>query len=238
MSRRLCALVAVVLLVAGCAPPVGASTAAAPAPLVVALGDSVPAGTACDCVPFPDLYAARLYAGAGAIDLAADGYTSADVLAQIRSGEAEDCLRHATTVLIMVGANDAADGFPGAGASGYAEISGRTEENVTAAVREIHAVAGAALPVMVLGYWNVVQDGDAAEFAPGEDVEAAIATDDTNRALAAAAEAGGASFVPTYPLFKGVDGRSDPTGLLAADGDHPNAAGHAVIAAAIPKAFP
>jgi acyl-CoA thioesterase-1 len=230
MIRWACA--AAVVLAAGCAPPAGASAVTAPA--VVAFGDSVPAGSACDCVPFPDLYAARLNGGARAIDLAADGYTSADVLAQLRSGDVEDCLRHATTVLIMVGANDAADGFPGAGAAGYAEIADRTAANVTEAVREIHQVGGAALPVVVLGYWNVVQDGDAAEFGPGEDVEAAIATDDTNRALEAAAEAGGAAFVPTYPLFKGADGRSDPTGLLAADGDHPNAAGHDVIAAAIP----
>ena len=230
------AAAAALLLAAGCAPPAGASAVTAPS--VVAFGDSVPAGSACDCVPFPELYAARLDAGARAIDLAADGYTSADVLAQIRSGEAEDCLRHATTVLIMVGANDAADGFPGAGSSGYAEIADRTAANVTEAVREIHQVAGAGLPVLVLGYWSVVQDGDAAEFGPGEDVEAALATDDTNRALAAAAEAGGASFMPTYPLFKGADGRSDPTGLLAPDGDHPNAAGHEVVAAAILKAFP
>ena len=38
-----------------------------------------------------------------------------------------------------------------------------------------------------------------------------------------------------YPLdlkrrIKGPDGHRDPTGLLADDGDHPNAAGHALIA--------
>ncbi|WP_232323955.1 SGNH/GDSL hydrolase family protein [Catenuloplanes japonicus] len=198
--------------------------------MVVAFGDSVPAGNACDCVPFPELYAQRRPGPARALNLGMDGYTSADLLDEVREADLGD----AVTVLIMVGANDAADAFPGAGAAGYARIAARTEANVAEAVRAIHAATGDGLPVFVIGYWNVVQDGDAAAYGPGEDEEAAVATEDVNRALAEAAAQTGATFVPTYPLFKGVDGRADPTGLLAEDGDHPNEAGHQVIAAAIP----
>ena len=37
----------------------------------------------------------------------------------------------------------------------------------------------------------------------------------------------------TYVMFKGTDGKTDPTPLLAADGDHPSARGHQRIAQAL-----
>ena len=36
-----------------------------------------------------------------------------------------------------------------------------------------------------------------------------------------------------YAAFKGEHAERDPTNLLAADGDHPNAAGHRLIAQAL-----
>jgi lysophospholipase L1-like esterase len=44
--------------------------------------------------------------------------------------------------------------------------------------------------------------------------------------------------VPTYTVFKGANGRTDPTSLLAPDGDHPNALGHRLIAQALLGALP
>ena len=42
----------------------------------------------------------------------------------------------------------------------------------------------------------------------------------------------------TYVVFKGADGKTDPTSLLAADGDHPNARGHQRIAQALARVLP
>jgi len=94
--------------------------------------------------------------------------------------------------------------------------------------------------VVVLGYWNVVLDGrvGATEYGPDEARAAADATTRVNDALRDAAAATGATYVPTLAAFHGDDGTLDPTRLLAADGDHPNAAGHAAIAALIPPLPP
>ena len=48
----------------------------------------------------------------------------------------------------------------------------------------------------------------------------------------------GATYISTLPAFHGQDGTRDPTNLLAPDGDHPNAAGHAAIAALLPALPP
>ena len=54
---------------------------------VVAVGDSVPSGGGCECRAFPDTYAARSAARVGAVastvNLAVDGYTSAEVRSQV-----------------------------------------------------------------------------------------------------------------------------------------------------------
>jgi lysophospholipase L1-like esterase len=63
------------------------------------------------------------------------------------------------------------------------------------------------------------------------------ATDRLTRAandqIATAARAEGAGYVDLYTAFKGERAERNPTTLLATDGDHPNAAGHRVIAAAL-----
>jgi acyl-CoA thioesterase-1 len=64
------------------------------------------------------------------------------------------------------------------------------------------------------------------------------ATTYANNAILGAARATGATYVPTYPVFKGANGRTDPTSLLAPDGDHPNALGHRLIAQALLGALP
>jgi lysophospholipase L1-like esterase len=223
--RRLTALL-VALMVSGCATAPARPTS--PRPSVVTLGDSVAVGTACGCDPFPALYARAQHATD--VDLARGGATAADVRAGL--GGMRDDLSSAAEVIIMIGANDMADVF--GQPSRYASVAAGVEDDVAAAVtaiRHLHNV-----PVIVLGYWNVVQDGQVGAAAYGADGvrDAARATSLVNQALQEAAAQTGADYVSTAAAFHGDDGGRDPTGLLSPDGDHPNAAGQAAIAALIP----
>ncbi|WP_083972551.1 SGNH/GDSL hydrolase family protein [Actinoplanes awajinensis] len=203
---------------------------------VLALGDSVPAGTACGCVPFPGLYARRLAGNAHTINLARPGIVSADVLAQAGDPADRPAFRSASVIVIMIGANDLAAVFDADGdTAAYRRAAGTVEANVAAALERIRAVRRPSVPVLVVGYWNVLEDGDAAQqdYSADDTARAAVITGYTNDALRAAAAAGAATFVPTLTAFKGADGTADPTRLLADDGDHPNAEGHATIAAAL-----
>jgi lysophospholipase L1-like esterase len=107
-------------------------------------------------------------------------------------------------------------------------------QNVISAIRAIDGVRSTR--VVVLGYWNVVQDGQVAQTSYGTaGVKRSVtATKYANDGLREAAGLTHATFISTDPAFHGTDGSHDPTGLLAADGDHPNAAGHAAIAALLP----
>jgi lysophospholipase L1-like esterase len=226
--RRLVPLVALSLL-AGCAQP----TTPAPAMrTVVTLGDSVPAGAACGCDPFPSRYAKSQ--DATDVNLAEGGFTSADVLAQVP--DERDVLATAAETVIMVGANDLADAFESG--DPFPPAAATVRSDVAATITEITEIR--PMPVIVLGYWNVVLDGQVAEqqYSSDEVHESAEATRYANDALRAAAQQAGATFVPTEEAFHGDDGGKDPTGLLAPDGDHPNAAGHAAIAALIPPLPP
>ncbi|MFG1604935.1 SGNH/GDSL hydrolase family protein [Actinoplanes sp. NPDC049265] len=231
MRRRGPALMLATALLGACAPP---PATAVPAAVVVTLGDSVPAGNACGCRPFPDLYARHL--GARSVNLAAGGATTTDVARLLDTPTAQSAVRQASTVLIMVGANDAAQAFPGGAPAAYRTIAGDVQSQVTAMVRRLHDLDGGQVRVLVLGYWNVVEDGAVArtDYDAAETAEATEATTVLNEHLAAAARASWATYVSTRAALKGADGSADPTGLLAADGDHPNAQGHAAIAAALP----
>lgn len=203
------------------APPVGV-------PVVVTLGDSVPAGTACDCEPFPDVYAR----GQNAVseNLAVAGYTSADVRAQVDG--VRSALSAADEVLLMIGANDLAKAFDDD--ASYEGAADTMQANVTATISTIETIHRTT--VVVLGYWDVVEDGKvgAENYGPSGVRSATSATTFANDALMAAARQTGATYISTDVAFHGSDGSQDPTDLLAADGDHPNAAGHAAIAALIP----
>ncbi|GAB1691649.1 SGNH/GDSL hydrolase family protein [Krasilnikovia sp. M28-CT-15] len=236
MIRRAVALLGVAVL-GGCA-------AAAPMPTtapltVVTFGDSVAAGTDCDCTPFPDLYAGRI--GAHSINLAEAGSTAADVAAELDTDEGTEAVRGANVVLLMAGANDVADAFDAnTGEQGYAQAADSVQREVTAALTRVRELRGPGVEVLVVGYWNVVEDGDVARVDYGDDgvAEAASATRYTDDALRRAAAAGGAAYLDTSAAFKGADGRANPTALLAEDGDHPNARGQAAIAAAVYEALP
>ena len=198
-------------------------------PSVVTLGDSVAAGAECDCDPFPALYAK----GQHAIDvnLAESGATAADVRDELPDDSA--ALSRAAEVLIMIGANDVADTIDDP--TTYSAAAAGVQDDVTATIAGIEK--SHSVPVIVLGYWNVVLDGQVGQETYGPDGvrAAAQATSMINNALAAAASTNTkAEYITTEPAFHGDDGTHDPTDLLASDGDHPNAAGQAAIAALLP----
>jgi lysophospholipase L1-like esterase len=233
-SARRAAAALLVAALAGCGTIQPSAAAPAPTgePVVVTLGDSVPAGTACACDPFPVTYARTVHAVSE--NLAVPGYTSADVLAQIPGVRSR--LASADEVVLMIGANDLAAAFD-AGTS-FTAAAGTMQQNVTASIRAIDAVRRTT--VLVLGYWNVVQDGHVAEasYGPSGVKRSITATEDANDGLRAAAQQTDATYISTGAAFHGSDGTRDPTGLLASDGDHPNAAGHAAIAALLPPITP
>jgi acyl-CoA thioesterase I len=217
----------VLLILAGC-------STAAPAPSgprVVTVGDSVPAGTACGCTPFPDLYAHRV--GAASDNLADPGATSQDTLTELGATATRAAVTGARTVLVMTGANDVAAVFDRDEKS-YTAVAATVQSNVTAIVDTVHRLRPSA-PVLVFGYWNVVEDGDVGRADYGDDgvAEAARATAACNEALRRAATSTGATYVDTAAAFQ-----HDPTALLTADGDHPNATGHAALAAVAYAARP
>jgi acyl-CoA thioesterase I len=230
------------LAVAGCAGPVP-SLPSEPAgtPVVVTLGDSVPAGTACDCDPFPDRYARLVSPAAVSVNLARPGDTSADVRTEVGDGAVRADLRRATVVLIMVGANDLAAAFAGGqDDAAYQASAGNVQANVAATVDAVARAHGTPVTVLVLGYWNVVKDGAAGLAAYGAAglASAHSATRYCNLALRRAAQQTGARYVPTTTTFRGDHHTLDPTGMLAPDGDHPNAAGQEAIAEEVYAAVP
>jgi lysophospholipase L1-like esterase len=201
---------------------------------VVGLGDSVPAGNACGCTSFVSLVGTAWHVAVR--NLARGVYTSADVLAQERR-------LHLTggggrTTIVTVGANDfdadllsrpgyrAADGF-----SGYAATFRALQHNLAALLPQLPGT------VLVTGYWNVFLDGEVGRARGSAYVRDSDAlTRRVNDVLERAAVAAGATYVDLYGPFKG-DGDRDDSALLAPDGDHPSAAGHALIAAVLDGAI-
>ncbi len=243
------------LLAAGCsAPSEGApagpeaSAANSPSPSgttartwsIVALGDSVPAGSACGCTPYPQLSGEDLASPPDrTVTVANDavgGYTTDDVLTQLQSDPAViDRVRAADVVEVEVGANDVGySSSCGTSVACYQPTVPVIEKNLAAVVARVHALtSGHPVLVVLLDYWSVWLGGQYAA-AQGEAYVAAAAevTDQVNAVIASTASATSSAYVDLRTAFKGPDHAYDETHYLAPDGDHPNAAGHAQIAAA------
>ena len=225
-----------------------AVAAAGKDPVVVGLGNSVPSGAACSCQNFVSAYAALVAAATNTRAVvdndAVAGSTSADVVNQLARAVIQAQVKAATTVLIMTGANDYNDAFDqvslGAPApQTYGPVATAVQDNVTAVVQEIHSL-NAAAHVVILDYWAAMEDGAVAarDYDPPTMAASVASTTSVNQALAVAAKATNAIYVSTYTAMKGANGAVDPTALLAPDGDHPDAAGHQVIAKAIYAVLP
>jgi len=129
---------------------------------IVALGDSVPRGSNCDCRPYPELTADDLAASGvrsvTATNDAVGGATSADVLDQLESdGTAIDHVRNAGAIEIEIGANDV--GYSkscGTTVDCYAPRIPQIERNLSSIVRRVDALtAGHRTLVVFLDYWSV-----------------------------------------------------------------------------------
>jgi lysophospholipase L1-like esterase len=207
---------------------------------IVALGDSVPRGTNCDCTPYPRLTADGLTSSTGAgvteTNDSVAGYTTSNVLHQVESdSEVIDHLHGANVVEIEVGANDV----------GYTKACGTTVEcyapriptiqkNLDAIVSRVHELAsGRKVLVVLLDYWSVWLGGKYAD-AKGDAYVAAAKemTDRVNTVIKSTASNSGSAYVDLRAAFKGPDYAYDETHYLSSDGDHPNAEGHKQIAAA------
>jgi len=265
-ARRLLALV--VLLASGVGLSASAQPAHAPRPTVVplhaqlspslagpmvnlvAVGDSVPAGSGCGCTPFPDRYAGSLAATTGRkVAVSNDGMpglTSPGLLTRLQDGQGVAADVAAADILtITIGANDfdyaqADPSCPGGAVACFDSQLAELSHDLNSILARV-AVLRHHSPTTVLltGYWDIWEDGQVAAFtgppyvAIGDEL-----TRQVNQRLQQSANAGGAIYVDLSAPFRGRSGKDDDTGLLAGDGDHPNAAGHQTIAQALLAATP
>jgi lysophospholipase L1-like esterase len=216
---------------------------------VVGIGDSVTSGNACGCKAFVGLYATALASqqdlSASSVNLGVDGWTSAQLLQNLtQPGTFRDQIAKADILLVTIGANDLLPLESRQAAGCPAGCYGPLVNNVGRNVGLIVAAARAAGPsrhatILVTDYWNVFQDGDVGNTENGGAFQSW--SDELTRAESAAvcsaARRAGATCVSLYGPFKG-NGARNPTGLLAADGDHPNSAGHQLIASTLLASTP
>ena len=205
---------------------------------VVGLGDSVPAGSACACADYVSLLAGRLGDNVTSTNLAVPGQTTSGLLDQLSSADVRSALADADVVVVTIGANDveatdpsdcdSADDEPQCYSDELAALTPNLDR-VAAAVAAEATRPGAR--ILLTGYWNVFLDGTAARAKGADYMRVADAvTREVNGRISAAAAAHNAVFVDLFTPFRGADGSKDCTALLAADGDHPDAAGNALIA--------
>jgi lysophospholipase L1-like esterase len=213
---------------------------------VVALGDSVPAGSVCGCRPFPQIYGSMLHRRTGgpvSVDnLAVGGLDTAGLIAQLGRTPYESAVRRSDIVLITIGANDFNDHrhqvVSGSCERGNAdcvadELTALRRHLATALARIRALRGGAPTTVLVTGYWNVFKDGDVAIRQVGKSgLEASRRlTRRANRVIRSVTTADGGCYVDLFAAFQRA-GQSI-TDLMAGDGDHPDAAGHRLIARAL-----
>ncbi|WP_344131509.1 SGNH/GDSL hydrolase family protein [Pedococcus bigeumensis] len=226
------------------------ATTSAPRPLsVVGVGDSVAAGTSCDCAPFVERFAELVGTRDGrptaAANLGLPGLTTGSLAAQLGQPGPSRSVARADLVVVTIGANDLVpleDQWERAGCDPacMAPAVAAMGRGLAADLARIRALGGSGQRVEVTTYWNVFEDGDVADrqrgagFADWSDRVTVAA----NRVICATTRTYGGTCVDLYAPFLSADGSRNPTSLLASDGDHPNAAGHALIARALLAATP
>ena len=260
--RRLALLTTVVLMVATVVglvvalgghlgdttpPTVSATIPASPLPVappseltVVGLGDSVMAGSHCDCSGVTAQYATALtsrdHRKVRDVNLGVDGDTTNTLQQRLdTSTVTRDDLREADLVLVIEGANDLSPQLEtwrvgSCEESCFLPAVEAMGQRLTTALATIRQLVPAQAQMIVAGYWNVFPDGEAARAEGGQaeiDWSREI-TRAANVAIEQAALPQHATYVDLTSSFL-AGGSGDPTPLLAFDGDHPNAAGERAI---------
>ena len=237
LGRAMIGLIAAGCLAAGCASAT-TDAGSAQSSSIVALGDSVPRGTNCDCTPYPPLTATGLSSTTGtkvtATNDSVAGYTTNNVLKQLTSNQdVIDHMKTADVVEIEIGANDVGyNKSCGTTVSCYTPHMPALKENLAAIVKRVKELtAGHKALVVLLDYWSVWLGGSYAK-AHGDSYVAAAEemTDQVDTAIKNAAKQSGSAYVDLRAAFKGPNYSYDETHYLSSDGDHPNAAGHQKIA--------
>ena len=224
--------------------PPAAESAVGPLRLV-ALGDSVPAAQHCPgCLGYVPQLAHDLADATGRrvgyTNLAYGGYTSAATLRLLSTPRAASVVAAADAVVITVGYNDinGADAAQAAGScSGmacYAPVLPGIQQRLRLIVARVRALRGQRpTAIRVTDYYNSWYGDRAAARAHGGTGYWELSrtfTDALNEAITRGAQAAGARVVHLAGAFNGPDERGDAGRLLAADHDHPNQAGHDLIA--------
>lgn len=205
----------------------------------VALGDSLATGAGSQR-GYAERYAALVDGQTDTplhvVNLARDGWTSADLLAALRDdrrfGEA---LADADLVTVNIGGNDllAAQGQVLAGACGDEACLQKTvdtfKENWDAILAEVDALVAADARLVTMDIYNPFV---AALRAYGLLDRLQPFLDAVNDHIRASAAAHGMAVAPVHSTFNGEDGMGDPVpeGLIAPDHVHPSDEGHAAIA--------
>jgi acyl-CoA thioesterase I len=211
----------------------------------MALGDSVPYGTACDCTPYPEQTGSDLSQalghGVGVRNDAVSGYRTEDVVDQVEHdhGVIGD-VRRSGVFLVEIGANDVAfTSSCGTTASCYLPKVPAVAADLRQIVDRLHQLTeGRPIEVVLVDYWNVWLGGAyGAARGPAYVKTAAALTDTIDDVIHADAAVDKARYVDLRTAFRGPGHDQDETDLLAPDGDHPNAAGQQVIAAAVEGAL-
>jgi lysophospholipase L1-like esterase len=217
--------------------------AAAPLPVnrLVVFGDSVANHQSCHCENFISRYA-TLVSDRRTVDvtnLAGDNQNTADVLRVLETPAATTAVSDADDVVFVAGANDFSHSFARVGhgranARSFRTVARRVGANLTEAARDVRQLSPSA-HVIMFGYWNAFKDGNVAAetYSRRQRNAAAAATRAANNAIRHAAEHTGSTYVPTRDPFTA---QHNLTTLLAADGDHPSAAGNDVLARALDAA--
>lgn len=228
------------------------SATASPSPPVphpfhqlVGLGDSVPAASACDCAGFVADVAQRLSLPGHqvkSVNLATPGSISSDLKDDLTDADERSTIAASDVVLLEIGANDMTiNSLTDPSCLGSDNCWRSDLNSLDVNIRQILSTLRRLRPadpavIAVLGYWNVGQSGDVgAAKGPTYVQNARMLTASVNRLLAKDCASTAAIYVDTDAAF-GSDDRA-MTSLLASDGDHPNADGHDVLAAAVVTAI-